>query len=81
MLSLAYTGAKLLRFPPENIISILFAAPQKTLAMGVPLLSTFFADSPEILGIALLPLIFYHPWQLLMSGFLPGLTKNMVKAG
>ena len=80
LLGLAFAGAKLMKFPAENIISILFAAPQKTLAMGVPLLSTFFASNPEILGIALLPLIFYHPWQLFVSGFLPGITAKLTKA-
>jgi predicted Na+-dependent transporter len=48
----------------------LYAAPQKTLAVGVPLVSTYFAASPEILGLALLPLVFYHAWQLLVAGFI-----------
>ena len=76
LLAIAYGGAKAFKLSHENLISVLFAAPQKTLAMGVPLLSTFFASDPEILGIALLPLIFYHPWQLLIAGFIPKLMEK-----
>jgi len=63
-------GAVLLNFKKEDRISVTFTAPKKTLAMGVPLLSTYFASNPELLGIALLPLIFYHPWQLFISGLI-----------
>jgi sodium/bile acid cotransporter 7 len=69
LLFIAYGGARLLRFSRESTISVLYVAPQKTLAVGVPLLSTYFAATPEILGIALLPLVFYHAWQLLVAGF------------
>ena len=72
LLGISYLIARANRFSRENTIAILYTAPQKTLAMGVPLLTTLFADSPELLGTALLPLLFYHPWQLLVSGFLKG---------
>jgi sodium/bile acid cotransporter 7 len=67
---LAYQGARLMPFTREDRISIVFAAPQKTLAMGAPLLTTFFNGNLDVLGIVLLPLIFYHSWQLLIAGFL-----------
>ena len=67
---LAYGGARLIRFSRENTISVLFTAPQKTLAMGVPLLSTYFAGNDELLAMAILPLIFYHAWQLVVAGFI-----------
>ncbi len=70
LLLLAYVGARLIGLKPDSIISVLYAAPQKTLSMGVPLLSTFFAGSPELIGFALLPILFYHPWQLLTAGIL-----------
>ena len=53
-----------------GIVTVLYAAPQKTLAMGAPLLTTYFAGDPETLGLALIPLLFYHPWQLLVAGML-----------
>jgi sodium/bile acid cotransporter 7 len=70
LVALAYFGARALRFAPANVISAVFAAPQKTLALGVPLLATFFARSPEALGLVMLPVLFYHPWQLLVAGLL-----------
>jgi len=76
LLLLASGGAALLGFRREDRITVLFTAPQKTLAMGVPLLSTFFASQPELLGTALLPLIFYHPWQLFVSGILQEIIKK-----
>jgi len=69
LLAIAFLGARLLGFSRANTVSVLYLAPQKTLALGAPLLSTYFATSPEILGIALLPLVFYHAWQLLVAGF------------
>ncbi|MCP4216777.1 MAG: bile acid:sodium symporter [bacterium] len=72
LLYLVYLGTRLLRLDKANTISALYAAPQKTLAMGLPLLSTYFVDRPEMLGVAILPILFYHPWQL----FIAGLLKN-----
>jgi sodium/bile acid cotransporter 7 len=70
VVALAYGGARLLRFPRGDVISASFAAPQKTMAMGVPLLSAYFASSPQSLGLVLLPVLLYHPWQLLIAGLL-----------
>ena len=76
-LAASFLSARALHFERENIISVLFAAPQKTLAMGVPLIGTFFAGNPETMGIALLPLIFYHAWQLFVAGFIPRLAAKL----
>jgi sodium/bile acid cotransporter 7 len=70
LVALAYGGALLLRFPRRDLISAVFAAPQKTLALGVPLLSASFAARPQALGLMLLPILLYHPWQLVVAGFL-----------
>lgn len=78
--ALASGGAALLRFNTEDRISVTFTAPKKTLAMGVPLLTTYFASSPELLGAALLPLIFYHPWQLFVSGILQEVIRKKMSA-
>ncbi len=65
--------ARVFKFSGPETISVMYAAPQKTLAMGVPLLSAYFADDPIVLGIAILPLLFYHPWELFISGVLKSL--------
>ncbi len=77
----SYVGARLLGFSAENRIAVLFVAPQKTVAMGLPLLSAYFAASPDLLAAAILPLLFYHAFQLLVAGLLRGSTlMNRLRA-
>lgn len=64
----AYRGARLVGLSKENRIAALYTASQKSAAMGVPFVSSFFADSPELLGVVLLPVIFYHSFQLFTAG-------------
>jgi sodium/bile acid cotransporter 7 len=68
LVTLAWQGGRFLRLEVPDRISVLYAAPQKTLAMGAPLLGIYFASKPELLGIAILPLLFYHPFQLIVAG-------------
>jgi hypothetical protein len=41
----------------------LFCSTHKTVAMGIPLITTIFEDSPS-LGLYTLPLLMYHPMQV-----------------
>jgi predicted Na+-dependent transporter len=61
-----------LRLDGADTIAAVFVAPQKTIAMGIPLLTTYFAGDPQTLALAIVPLLFYHPWQLLVAGLLKG---------
>ncbi len=65
-------GARLIGLSAENRVAALFVAPQKTVAMGLPLLSAYFASRPHILAVAILPLLFYHAFQLLVAGLVRG---------
>ena len=71
LVSLAWLGARLLRLSKASTYTAVFAAPQKTLAMGAPFLQTYFASAPGLIGVTLVPLLFYHFWQLALAGFLP----------
>ena len=73
LVALAWLGARLLRLSKGSTYTAVFAAPQKTLAMGAPFLQTYFAATPGVVGITLVPLLFYHFWQLALAGFLPRL--------
>lgn len=57
-----------------------YCASQKTLAAGVPLASAIFAGEAFVgldLGLLLLPLLCYHPLQLILAGvLLPGLRTT-----
>ncbi len=79
LLLAAFSGARLLRFSRENTISAVYAAPQKTLAVGIPLISTYFSSRPEILGLSLLPLLFYHAWQLFCAGIVKNILATSLK--
>jgi sodium/bile acid cotransporter 7 len=68
----SYAGARLIGLSAENRIAALFVAPQKTIALGLPLLSAYFAASPDTFAAAILPLLFYHAFQLLVAGLLRG---------
>jgi sodium/bile acid cotransporter 7 len=70
LLGLAWGGARLARLGPQNERSVIFTAPHKTLALGAPLVAVYFADRPEVIGIALLPVILYHLIELLVAGVL-----------
>lgn len=69
--------AKKMKFSLPDTVTYFFVSSQKSLATGAPMLSTFFASRPEILGLALLPLIYYHFFQLVFAG----LVKNYLTKG
>jgi len=58
-----------LRFSREDSIAIYFCSVKKTLAMGVPLAMLIFGNRSD-LPLILLPIMFYHPLQLLVNGML-----------
>lgn len=70
LIFLSYWGARRFGFDGPGLITVVFVATQKTAAMGIPLLSVYFASDRQTLAAAILPLIFYHAWQLLVAGLL-----------
>lgn len=68
-LVLTWRGARLLRFPVEDEIAAVFCGSVKALAIGVPMANAMFAGSP-VLGAIVLPIMFYHPLQLLLGSVL-----------
>jgi sodium/bile acid cotransporter 7 len=65
-----YKIAGLLKFETNDVIAAVFNSSHKTLSMGVPLITLYFVNNQELLGLVLIPLLFYHPWQLFLSGFI-----------
>lgn len=61
------TGA--LGFPKPTRIAAFFCGSQKTLAMGLPLSALIFPPDVE-LSLLLLPLLIYHPAQLILGGWM-----------
>lgn len=80
MMALSWVLLRIL-FPREPKLRVmgLYGCTHKTIAMGVPLISAIFEDSP-FLGLYTLPLIVWHPTQLLIGTFLsPRLAKFVDK--
>lgn len=63
--------AKLFGFAIEDRIVAVFCGSKKTLAAGVPMARLIFSGDPG-LSLILLPLMIYHPVQLVVGGWLAG---------
>jgi sodium/bile acid cotransporter 7 len=59
--------ARLGKLDRPDRIAATFCAPQKTIASGIPLAKAIFGTHPG-LGLILLPILLYHPLQLLVCG-------------
>ena len=64
-----YLTVRAARLDRGDAIAGLFCASQKTLAAGVPMAQLVFGANPG-LGLILLPVMLYHPLQLMVHGLL-----------
>ncbi len=62
---------KLLNLSREDQVAVLFCGSKKSLATGIPMSQVMFAGDPG-LGLILLPILIYHPLQLVICGVLAG---------
>lgn len=60
-----------LHFPFADRITAVFCGSKKTLASGIPMAQLIFGARPG-LGLILLPIMLYHPLQLIICGILAG---------
>lgn len=68
-LGLTWLFGRLLGFERADRIAALFCGSKKTLASGVPMARLIFGAHPH-LAIILLPIMIYHPLQLVVGGWL-----------
>jgi sodium/bile acid cotransporter 7 len=66
---LIFLTCKLLQLARGDAIAAYFCSVKKTLAMGVPLAMLIFGARRD-LSLILLPIMFYHPFQLFVNGLL-----------
>eukprot|EP00469_Lotharella_globosa_P012194 CAMPEP_0167788660 /NCGR_PEP_ID=MMETSP0111_2-20121227/10172_1 /TAXON_ID=91324 /ORGANISM="Lotharella globosa, Strain CCCM811" /LENGTH=410 /DNA_ID=CAMNT_0007680579 /DNA_START=120 /DNA_END=1352 /DNA_ORIENTATION=+ len=68
-----FTTARIscLGYTRPDIVAVLFCSTQKTVALGIPLISAMYEDSDSI-GILSVPLLIYHPMQLVIGSLLVG---------
>jgi len=70
-IALAYVAAAFARglhLSPADTVAAIYCGTQKTLAMGLPLAYAFFESSAAEVGLVILPLTFYHLFQLVYGG-------------
>lgn len=70
-LGITWTLGKKLGFSRGERIAALFCGSKKSLASGVPMARVIFGSAPG-LGLVLLPIMIYHPLQLVVGGWLAG---------
>jgi solute carrier family 10 (sodium/bile acid cotransporter), member 7 len=70
MMTLAWTSLKIF-FPnhPKLRVTGLFACTHKSVAIGVPLINAIYGGNPR-LGVYTLPLLIWHPMQLVVGTLL-----------
>jgi len=56
-------------FTRADIVAIVFCSVHKSLTLGVPMLKVVFSD-PAVIAVISLPLLMYHPIQILIGGFI-----------
>jgi sodium/bile acid cotransporter 7 len=66
---LMFTISKRLGFPAEDWIAAVFCGSKKSLASGVPMAQLIFGSHAD-LSMILLPIMIYHPLQLIVCGTL-----------
>src|ERR1700751_2325178 len=76
---LVWVASNAARLERDDFIAALFCSVKKTLAMGVPLAQLIFGAKGN-LGLILLPIMFYYPFQLFVCGLLVnGFSKQNPK--
>lgn len=69
ILTLTTRTAKALRFSQPDEVAAVFCATKKSLAAGAPMAALIFGANPG-LGLILLPIMIYHPLQLIVCSVL-----------
>lgn len=80
LLALSWWSSGLIGLARGERIAVLFCASQKTLAIGAPLVAIVHPHQAD-LALAMLPMVIYHPIQLLTDGLIAARLKTATPAG
>uniref|UniRef100_UPI00358E40E9 sodium/bile acid cotransporter 7 isoform X2 n=1 Tax=Myxine glutinosa TaxID=7769 RepID=UPI00358E40E9 len=67
------------RFSPEDTVAMMFCSTHKSLTLGIPMLKIVFANHPR-LSLISVPLLVYHPMQILLGGLLVGSVQRWMQS-
>jgi solute carrier family 10 (sodium/bile acid cotransporter), member 7 len=65
--------------PPQRVMG-LFGCTHKTIAIGIPLINALYEDSPQSKALYALPLLVWHPIQLVLGTLLTPYLVAYVQA-
>jgi sodium/bile acid cotransporter 7 len=73
-----YSLCFLFRDQPHLIVMGLFGCTHKTVILGIPLIAALFPDNPDV-GLYTLPILVYHPLELIGGGALAPFLATFVE--
>ncbi|KAG5460363.1 MAG: SBF-like CPA transporter family-domain-containing protein [Olpidium bornovanus] len=79
-LSFAISGLPIFGFTRSDKVAVVNCAATKTLALGIPIITAMFANSP-LVGLYSIPLIVYHAEQIILGAFLVSVFQRWVRKG
>ena len=75
MLTFSLTTMKDSSFTPVDTVAIMFCSTHKSLTLGIPMLKIVFSGH-KYLSLISIPLLIYHPVQILLGGLLVPVVKG-----
>ena len=75
LLRLIFQMSKKLNFVKEDAIAVMFCSTHKSLTLGIPILKIIYMNDP-FLPFVCIPLLIYHPCQILLGGVLVPYMKS-----
>jgi len=81
LLAAGWGAARVARLARDESIAVFFCGSQKTLALGVPLAYSYFRGTAVPVGIVILPLVFYHLFQLMLGSVIASRIAQAAEPG
>ena len=75
---ITFYAANFLGYAPKDVVCIMYCSTHKSLTLGMPMLKIVFADNP-LLSVLCLPLLAYHPTQIMLGGLLVPTMKDWLE--
>lgn len=74
------SSSRTLPFSRSDTVALMFCCTHKSLTLGIPIIKIIFADSPQ-LSLITIPLLVYHPAQILLGGLLVPYIRSWMISG
>ncbi|XP_060586373.1 sodium/bile acid cotransporter 7-like isoform X2 [Ruditapes philippinarum] len=75
-----FSSSRLFHFSRSDTVALMFCCTHKSLTLGIPIIKIIFADSAS-LSLITIPLLVYHPTQILLGGLLVPSVRSWMLSG